>query len=464
VEGALHVLHPAPDTWCAGYLRLAVEHPLTPERTAVRSSAIDPSMLAMLGLMGVGVLTFQGYQWYSAGAWLQLGLGGAGVAAAIPAALWLASHLNRHPIYDMKLVQEKVTALAGRRGSLVGASRPPLAQGLPSLRSRPGGRRLPRIVGPLSSIEEEAAQAGAHLASVALQLSSSDRELLDLIGRHPFLSPWHLATPVGRSVRRLHQECKRLEAFGLTRVVRPEKVPAPNRKPSVRKRAIPLTREALTAEAIVRLELTELTRRGMELLAATWGIPAKAAQPINALAGGGPDDSFGPRGELIKHLAHTVEANGVCVDLIMDARRLVLESGRVAITWRSAAACTRGTLRPDGYVMIECDGNAQGFFLEYDRGTESRRDYRRKLAAYHEYAADGRFWQDYEGFPSVLIVTMTDVAEHRIADAARAVAVGRDRRLPVLLTTEWRLRRDPRNPDGWFGPIWRAAESGPEVR
>jgi hypothetical protein len=166
----------------------------------------------------------------------------------------------------------------------------------------------------------------------------------------------------------------------------------------------------------------------------------------------------------MKHLTHTVETNGVVVDLIVDARRLVSESGRLAITWRSAAACARGRLRPDGYVMIECGGNAQGFFLEYDRGTESRRDYRRKLAAYHEYAANGRFRQDYEGFPAVLIVSVSDVAEQRIAEAARAVAVRRDHRLTVLLMTEWRLRRDPRNPDGWFGPIWRKAGFGPEVR
>jgi hypothetical protein len=114
--------------------------------------------------------------------------------------------------------------------------------------------------------------------------------------------------------------------------------------------------------------------------------------------------------------------------------------------------------------MIECDGNARGFFLEYDRGTESRRDYRRKLAAYHEYAASGRFRRDYEGFPDVLVVSVSNRAEQRIAEAARAVAVGRDQRLSVLLTTEWRLRRDPRNPDGWFGSIWRKAEFGPDVR
>jgi hypothetical protein len=106
------VVHPAPDTWCEGYLRLAVEHPLATERTAARTGSIDPGMVALLGLMGAGALGFQGYQWYSAGEWLQLGLLGAGAAGGVPGALWLVGRLTHRPMYDPKLVQEKVSRIA----------------------------------------------------------------------------------------------------------------------------------------------------------------------------------------------------------------------------------------------------------------------------------------------------------------------------------------------------------------
>ena len=40
---------------------------------------------------------------------------------------------------------------------------------------------------------------------------------------------------------------------------------------------------------------------------------------------------------------------------------------------RSAASCERRNCKPDGYGYYVRDGVAYGFFLEYDRGTESSR-------------------------------------------------------------------------------------------
>ena len=36
---------------------------------------------------------------------------------------------------------------------------------------------------------------------------------------------------------------------------------------------------------------------------------------------------------------------------------------------------------------------------------ENSRDYREKFAAYHEYRSSGRFQLDYDGFPTILVIT-----------------------------------------------------------
>ncbi len=106
------VLRPAPDDWCKGYLRLAVEHPLAAERAAGRGDTSLASVFLLGGLLIAGALAFQAYQWYVAGDWPHLGLlvgaalgGGLGLA-------WLARRLAHRPLYDVRLVQEKVSRIA----------------------------------------------------------------------------------------------------------------------------------------------------------------------------------------------------------------------------------------------------------------------------------------------------------------------------------------------------------------
>ncbi len=86
----------------------------------------------------------------------------------------------------------------------------------------------------------------------------------------------------------------------------------------------------------------------------------------------------------------------------------------------------------------------------------SARDYRRKFAAYYAYWASGRYERDYEGFPTILVITADKATEDRIARAALAAAIGRGPALPLLLTSRWRME-DVRNPSGLLGPIWRTA-------
>ena len=53
---------------------------------------------------------------------------------------------------------------------------------------------------------------------------------------------------------------------------------------------------------------------------------------------------------MLRHLAHTVGANQVFVDLALAARHVTRAGGDDSLLeWRSAAACARGTCQPDGF-------------------------------------------------------------------------------------------------------------------
>ena len=79
------------------------------------------------------------------------------------------------------------------------------------------------------------------------------------------------------------------------------------------------------------------------------------------------------------------------------------------------------------------------------------RDYGRKFDAYHRFRERGQYARDYEGFPTILMVTVPE-AEERIAAAARTAEIGRGAPLPILLATRELLGRDPL---GMLGPVWR---------
>jgi hypothetical protein len=94
-----------------------------------------------------------------------------------------------------------------------------------------------------------------------------------------------------------------------------------------------------------------------------------------------------------------------------------------------------------------------GFFLEFDRGTVRPAPLRAKFAAYHRYFASARAARDFEGPPSILVVTSGPAAEDRVVDAVLAAEIGQPRRLPLLVTTVDLLVTAPGGP---FDPVWRA--------
>ncbi|MCC7369267.1 MAG: replication-relaxation family protein [Chloroflexi bacterium] len=242
-----------------------------------------------------------------------------------------------------------------------------------------------------------------------------------------------LATVLGWEVRRVRQRRQHLIQFGLVRLLGAEEI-----------KSIPAD------------DLTELTEAGLRLVAAQHGLSLTGAIRFNGLAGGSSARPFGTRELLTRNLNHTVGADGIFVGL----HRIVRTIGTSAdddgvLEWRNAAACIRGRVKPDGYGMVRLHGQPHGFFLEYDRGTMSARDYGEKWGAYYDYRDSRAFEHDYDGFPTILVVTTSNAVEERIARTVRAVSVGRSPTLPILLTSEWRITHDPANQLGLLGPIWR---------
>lgn len=311
---------------------------------------------------------------------------------------------------------------------------------LRELRTRGPASQIPRFVGdaltPLTRPEPE-----VHLGRIALSITPADHDLLEQVGLHPFLSPGHLADVLGWSVASVRHRMNRLTDFGLMRRLSEEEV-----------------------GSSAGTELIELTRAGLELAAPHLGLSLAAAVRELGLTGGGRDNSVGPRRALLRNLAHTRDVDEIFVSFHRLAREQRAKGSDDAIEeWQNASACSRRDLRPDGYGIYRRHGVSHGFFLELDRGTMNARDYFKKFGAYYRYAVSGRFRKDYRGYPTILLVTANNASEERIARVARAVAIGQPGRLPLLLTSRWRIN-DLGNRDDLLAPIWRQPVVDPDHR
>src|SRR5438874_8586922 len=112
------VLQRAPDSWIAPDIRKAVEHPLQEERDAQAAAfkggkgagtASDPvEGLKIALLVAAGIVGYGGYRWYQEQAYLPLWLAALALLAGGIGLLWWRMRMQRRPIYDMKLVSEKL--------------------------------------------------------------------------------------------------------------------------------------------------------------------------------------------------------------------------------------------------------------------------------------------------------------------------------------------------------------------
>jgi len=252
--------------------------------------------------------------------------------------------------------------------------------------------------------------------------------VLDILGRHPFLADEALADVLGRTVEWARARRAELVRRGLARVVDPDEL------------RIPLQG---------RRELVEVTVEGLRMLAGYVGLSLTASVRHHGFTGGGPKAPVGPRRALLANLAHTLGADVVFATIARAART---RRDGALVEWRNAAACAYGRLRPDGYGILRLGRHEYGFFLEFDRGTVRSAPLRAKFGAYHRYLASARAARDFDGPPSILVVTTGPGAEDRVADAVLAADVGQQRRLPLLVTTVGLLATAEEGP---FDAVWR---------
>ncbi len=308
--------------------------------------------------------------------------------------------------------EEVAEGLPGRIAPRVPARGHAAPEVLAPLPSHGGRGPLPRPVGPPLAPPKWAV------------LSPHDRELLAQVGRHPFLSAEGLSLAADRQLEQVEPARKRLIRNALLREPDPGE---------------------LDGEA---KGLTELTATGLAVVAAQRGLAPLSAAKVCGLSGGGPEEPFGQRSALAREAGHTLGVNSLFLGLYRvaaDWRRRGFEY-RV-LEWWCAAACARGDVRPDGYGVLAIGPVRYDFELEYDRGTQRRQDLLAKFDGYrHERVRSG------DGVANLLVVTLSRHTEERIAGAVLTACAGSGESLPVLITTEARVRTDR---DGLLGRIWR---------
>jgi hypothetical protein len=288
---------------------------------------------------------------------------------------------------------------------------------------------LPGRTAPDSS-DRHPPSTGVRLTASGLAetLNIPERAVLDLVGRHPFLTIAVLCDVLGRDSRWVTRRRKALLDRGLLRLV---------------------TEKEVHRSAPAGGGLLELTVAGLRTLASHLGLSLASAVSHHGLAGGGPESPIGTRRTLLAHLDHTVGADAVFGVVARVARA---QRDGALVEWRNASACAHGRLRPDGYGVLRFGRRDYGFFLEFDRGTVRPAPLRAKFAAYHRYLASARAARDYDGPPRILVVTAGPGAEDRVVDAVLAAETGQPRRLPLLVTTVDLLITAEGGP---FDSIWR---------
>ena len=276
--------------------------------------------------------------------------------------------------------------------------------------------------------------ARARRAVGTWHLGAGDRAVLDIVGRHLFLPTVAAGAVLGRDVRWAHRRRSGLVRRGLVCVLSRDELP-----PGLRRED----------------DVLEATVQGLRLLAGSMGLSLATAVRYHGLAGGGRRDT----GRITARVACAPGAHARCrCSVRCNCACGGGQRDAALLEWRNAAACARGRMRPDGYGLLHLGRSEYGFFLEFDRATVHAAALRAKFAAYHRYVASRRAPRDYDGFPTVLVVTTGPGGEQRIVDAVRAASTGLVR-ATVGAGYNTRLASTPIL-GGHFGAIWLDPESG----
>jgi len=147
----------------------------------------------------------------------------------------------------------------------------------------------------------------------------------------------------------------------------------------------------------------------------------------------------------IRHVAHADGANQFFIDLLVHARRH--PDNRLTRWWGAArtASAMGGSLRPDGHGVWREGQREVAFFLEFDTGTETRRQLAAKLPRYRDKRLRGG-----PDWP-VLLWLPTAAREAGVHDYLAGSGAG------VTVAT---AARDAAAPHGPAGPVWRLIGNG----
>jgi len=105
------VLEPAPDDWSRDYHRLAVEHPLADERATAQVDTGGNALPTVGTFLSLGVAA-EGYNLYRAADWGHLALIPAAALALLAGLVTIKRLRPKKAIYDMRLVEQKISRLA----------------------------------------------------------------------------------------------------------------------------------------------------------------------------------------------------------------------------------------------------------------------------------------------------------------------------------------------------------------
>jgi hypothetical protein len=292
-----------------------------------------------------------------------------------------------------------------------------------------------------ATTEPRSLKPGERVAALALSTSVTQKELLEWVGHHPFLSAADLAVLSGLREAGTERLVAGLARLGLVDfAVRPAGGDSS-----------PASRHFLTEE-------------GLRLLAARDGVPYRRYGRHGVLAVG--DSTRGGEGQrlagLQRHFEHTVGVNNFVVALAAEAASLRARGqDHRLVHWLSAAEAQewfrwKGRswhVWPDARFLYRANRLELDVFLEWDRGTMRRRDYLEKFRAYGSFFACRQ--ADHLARCRLLVVTTTPAAERRIAEVIQSATGTAPALLVAHLTTASRLEHA-----GALSDVWRLAYGG----
>jgi hypothetical protein len=292
-----------------------------------------------------------------------------------------------------------------------------------------------------AATEPRSLKPGERVAALALSTSTTQKELLEWVGHHPFLSSADLAVLSGLREAGTERLLAGLARLGLVDfAVRPA---GGDSSPASR---------------------YFLTDKGLRLLAARDGVPHRryGRHGVLAIAGNGTDGEGRRLAGLLRHFDHTVGVNSFVVRLAAEAANLRARGqDHRLVHWLSPAEAQEWFrwdgrwwhVWPDARLLYQANGLELDAFLEWDRATMRRRDYLEKFRAYGSFFACRQ--AGHLARCRLLVVTTRPAAERRIAEVIQSAAGTAPALLVAYLTTAGRLEHA-----GALSDVWRLADGG----